>query len=63
MEKQIITIIGSTGTIGSELIDLLSKSGASIRAVMRNFSKVREIPGVVWVQADVSDASTLEATL
>ncbi len=63
MEKQIITIIGSTGTMGSELIDLLSKSGASIRAVMSDFSKVREIPGVVWVQADVSDASTLEATL
>lgn len=63
MEKQIITVIGSTGTIGSELVDLLSKSGASIRAVMRDFSKVREVPGVVWIQADMSDSSTLEATI
>ena len=60
MEKQTITIIGSTGTIGSVLVDLLSKSGATVRAVMRNISRVREIPRVVWMQADVSDASLLD---
>ena len=60
MGKQIRTIIGSTGTIGSELVDLLSKSGATVRAVMRNISRVREIPRVVWMQADVSDASLLD---
>jgi len=47
-------------TIGSELVDLLSKSGATVRAVMRNISRVREIPRVVWMQADVSDASLLD---
>ncbi|MCC7400312.1 MAG: NmrA family NAD(P)-binding protein [Chitinophagaceae bacterium] len=62
-KKPVITVIGSTGTIGSELVDLLSKSGATVRAVLRNINRVREIHGVVWVQADVSDAFLLEATL
>lgn len=63
MKKQIVTVLGSTGTIGSELVDLLSKSGVTVRAVLRNVSRIRKIPGVVWIQADVSDTSTLKATL
>lgn len=53
MSKEIITVIGSTGNIGSELIDILSKEGTSFRAVMRNIDKVRSFPRVTWMQADV----------
>lgn len=63
MEKNLITVIGSTGTIGHELVDLLSEAEVPVRAVLRDFTKVRKIPGVAWVQADVSDKSLLEATL
>lgn len=63
MEKQVITLIGSTGTIGHELVNLLSAAGANVRAVLRDFSRARKMPGVTWVQADVSDASLLETTL
>lgn len=64
MEKRkIITVIGSTGTIGHELVNLLSDSGAAVRAVLRDFKRARKLPGVTWLQADVSDPTLLEATL
>lgn len=63
MINPIITVIGSTGTIGSELTDLLSNSRTSVRAVLRNISRVRELAGVVWMQADVSDNRLLESVL
>lgn len=63
MEKQTITVIGSTGTIGHELVNLLSASGAAVRAVLRDFKRARKLPGVTWLQADVSDKNLLKATL
>lgn len=62
-KKQIITVIGSTGNIGHELVNLLSEANAAVRAVLRNFNRARSIPGVVWVQADVSDPAILESVL
>ncbi|PYQ51426.1 MAG: hypothetical protein DMF78_13425 [Acidobacteria bacterium] len=59
----VITVTGSTGTIGGELVRLLAAAGAPIRAVFRDASKVQPLPGVVWVQADLGDARTLEPTL
>lgn len=63
MTKEIITVIGSTGNIGHELINILSTAGKSVRAVLRNFSQARPLPGVTWLQADVSDESVLDSTL
>ncbi len=63
MKKNTMTVIGSTGTIGNELINLLSASGTAVRAVLRNFERARKLPGVVWLQADVNDSNLLEATL
>lgn len=37
--NNVITVTGSTGGIGSELVRLLSKAGVSVRAVMRDFSR------------------------
>jgi|SRR5690625_1339550 len=63
MKLPLITIIGSTGTIGQELVRLLSEAGVSLRAVLRNIHRERSLPGVTWVQADVSDPSLWDATL
>lgn len=63
MANQIITVIGSTGNIGAELTNILSNSGVSVRAVMRNINRVRELPGVVWMLADVNDEKLLESVL
>ena len=59
----LITITGSTGTIGSELVRLLSAAGVSTRAVHRNASKVRALPHVTWAQADLDDASQIATAL
>ena len=58
-----VTITGSTGTIGSELIRLLSAAGVSTRAVHRKESKARSLPHVTWVEADLDDPGQVEAAL
>lgn len=58
-----ITVTGSTGSIGSELVRLLSEAGVAVRAVMRDFSKVRSLRQVAWVQADLRDESLLEPVI
>lgn len=63
MSKQVISVIGSTGNIGNELVNLLSDAGASVRAVLRNFNRAHQLPGVTWLQADVSDEALLDAIL
>jgi len=59
----VITVIGSTGTIGSDLVRLLSDSGVAARAVFRDPKKVRPLAGVVWVRADLRDPTLLEPAL
>jgi uncharacterized protein YbjT (DUF2867 family) len=59
----VITITGSTGTIGSELVRLLSGAEAPTRAVFRNSRKVQPLRGVVWLQADLRDIRLLEPAL
>jgi uncharacterized protein YbjT (DUF2867 family) len=59
----LITITGSTGTIGSELVRLLSDAGAPTRAILRDLRKLRPLPGVAWTQADLSDPRLLEPAL
>ena len=59
----IITVIGSTGTIGSELVRLLSQARVPARAVFRDPKKVQLLPGVAWTQADLRDGLALEAAI
>ena len=58
-----ITVTGSTGTIGSELVSLLSAAGVGIRAVHRDPGKVRSLPHVTWVRADLRDPAAIEGAL
>lgn len=63
MAKEVITIIGSTGTIGTELVRLLSSSNTAIRAVLRHFARAQSLPGVSWIKADLSDERLLDSAL
>lgn len=58
-----ITVTGSTGTIGAELVRLLSDAGVPVRAVLRDFSRAQSLPHVAWLQADLEEERTLEPTL
>jgi uncharacterized protein YbjT (DUF2867 family) len=58
-----ITITGSTGTIGSELVRLLSGAGVDVRAVHRDVRKTWTVPHVTWVHADLDDARRLPVAL
>jgi uncharacterized protein YbjT (DUF2867 family) len=58
-----ITVTGSTGTIGAELVRLLSEAGAPVRAVLRDFSRARVLARIAWLQADLRDESLLEPVL
>lgn len=58
-----ITITGSTGTIGTELVRLLSGAAVPVRAIMRNFTRTRPLAHVAWTRADLADADLLEPAL
>jgi uncharacterized protein YbjT (DUF2867 family) len=58
-----VTVTGSTGTIGSELIRLLSEASVPSRAVFRNPAGVQPLPHVAWLQADLTDIRLLEPIL
>ena len=59
----LITVSGSTGTIGSELLRLLSAAGVDTRALHRDVRKTRALPGVTWVRADLDDTRRLKVAL
>jgi uncharacterized protein YbjT (DUF2867 family) len=59
----VITVTGATGTIGSELVRLLSEARAPTRAISRDPSRTRRLPGVAWTQADLSHADLLDPAL
>lgn len=59
----VITVTGSTGTIGSELVSLLSTAGTSTRAVYRSAKHTQPLRGVVWLKADLRDETVLEPVL
>jgi hypothetical protein len=48
----LITVTGSTGTIGSEIVRLLSNASIATRGVLIDWSKARRLGHVVWLQAD-----------
>ncbi|SHG81170.1 Uncharacterized conserved protein YbjT, contains NAD(P)-binding and DUF2867 domains [Chryseolinea serpens] len=61
--KNNITVFGATGRIGKELLKLLSQAQISVTAVTRDKNKAVIFPGVVWVEADMSDKASLAAAL
>lgn len=59
----LITITGSTGTIGSELVRLLSSGGIETRAVYRKAADGPRLPHVTPYRADLSNPVQVEAAL
>lgn len=61
----LILVTGATGTIGSEVVRLLSQAGVKLRILLRNPTKVQSLiaPGVEVVQGDLSKPETLKAAL
>ena len=56
-----ILITGGTGSIGSEILRLLSKAGISARALARNPQKGQKLPGITWLAGDLAKPETLSA--
>ena len=54
-----ILVTGATGSIGSELLRLLSEAGVGARALSRNPQKAQNLPGIEWVTGDLAKPETL----
>ena len=52
-----IAVTGATGTVGGELVRLLSEAGSPVRALTRRPDAAEPVAGVEWVQADLADRS------
>lgn len=50
-----IAVSGASGTVGSELIRILSSRGANVLALSRSPEKGEKLPNVKWIAADLSD--------
>ena len=59
----LITVTGSTGTIGRELVRLLAERGANVRAIYRDVAKAASLPAVERVRADLANPVELRAAL
>jgi len=58
-----ITVFGATGRIGSELLRLLSAEKMPVIAVTRNKNNAASLPFVTWVEADMNNRESLQATM
>ena len=58
-----ILVTGSTGTIGSQVLQSLSASGADVRALTRSPETAHLPPGVRAVQGDLSDPDSMREAL
>jgi len=54
-----ILLTGATGTIGQELLSLLSEKDVDILALSRNPPREEKLPGITWVKADLAGRDTL----
>jgi len=54
-----IVVTGGSGTIGSELLRLLSARGVAVRGLSRRPSSGAALPGVEWVAGDLADRDAL----
>jgi len=54
-----IVVTGATGTIGRELLRLLSDRGAEVKALSRTPERGERLPGVMWVAADLAEREAL----
>jgi uncharacterized protein YbjT (DUF2867 family) len=58
-----IMVTGSTGTIGSKVVDHLTGEGVQVRALVRDMNKAAFPPGVKAVKGDLTDVDSMRAAL
>ena len=66
METRIVTVVGASGTLGSEIVRALLEKGAKVRAMVRATSdraKLKSLGVTDFVVADLMDATSLQRAL
>jgi uncharacterized protein YbjT (DUF2867 family) len=66
METRIVTVVGASGTLGSEIVRALLEKGARVRAMVRATSdrtKLESLGVTEFVVADLMDAASLHRAL
>ena len=66
MEAGIVTVVGASGTLGSEIVRALLKKGARVRAMVRatsNRTKLESLGVTDFVVADLMDPTSLQRAL
>jgi uncharacterized protein YbjT (DUF2867 family) len=66
METRIVTVVGASGTLGSEIVRALLEKGARVRAMVRATSdrtKLESLGVTEFVVADLMDATSLQRAL
>lgn len=58
-----ILVTGATGFLGGRLVEVLSGQGTPVRGTTRLVSRARTLPGVQWVQCDLTREEGLRAAL
>ena len=58
-----ILVVGSTGKIGSLVVQQLSERGADVRALAKDIGKARFPAGVTPVKGDLMDVDSIRAAL
>lgn len=58
-----ILVTGATGNVGAELLKLLSASGQTVRAFVRNRSRIQALPGVDYAEGDFRNPATFAPAL
>lgn len=58
-----ILVTASTGKIGSVIVTELAARGVSARALIRDRSHARDLPGIEWVVGDYEDDTSMDAAL
>jgi uncharacterized protein YbjT (DUF2867 family) len=58
-----ILVTGATGSVGSQIVDLLAARGAPVRALVRDPAKVRFPIGVEVAKGDLTDVDSVRAAM
>jgi len=58
-----IVVLGATGKVGSQLIQFLSDWNIPVKALSRDISKAKQLPGVEWQEGDMNDDKILQNIL
>lgn len=56
-------VTGASGFVGGRLVEVLSEQGTAVRGTTRLLARGRPLPGVEWVQCDLTQANGLRSAL